>query len=254
VRYPTALVPATLRRRYQRFLADVELPSGEVVCAHVPNSGRMTSCSAPGSPCLAAPADGVRRRLAWTLEQVIVAGVPVGVNTSRANALAEEALRDGLLRLGAVRSPFQVRREVARGRSRFDLCLDDAAGVVWVEVKNVTLVRDGIALFPDAVTARGARHLRELAALVRGGGRAALVYVVQRLDARCVTAEAIVDPGYAAAAAEAAAAGVELRAVAVEPSPVGLRPIGELPVVAGAAAAAQEDAPPATTSGATREG
>ncbi len=231
MRYPSPLLPGRLRRRYQRFLADVELAGGEVVVAHVPNSGSMAGCSSPGSLCWLSRAAGAHRRLAWTLEQVVEGGVPVGVNTSRANGLALEALWDGVLTLPGLETPWTAQREVRTAdRSRLDLRLEDPRGHYWVEVKNVTWVEGGVALFPDARTARGARHLEELAQLARGGQRAALVYVVQRADAAAVAAAAQVDPSYAAALDRAAAAGVALAAVEVAVNPEELTPARPLPV------------------------
>lgn len=231
MRYASPLVPGILRRRYQRFLADVELPGGEVVIAHVPNSGSMAGCSSPGSPCWLSRATGARRRLAWTLEQVVEGGIPVGVNTSRANGLALEALRDGVLTLPGLETPWTARREVrTAGRSRLDLRLEDPVGWYWVEVKNVTWVQGGVALFPDARTARGARHLEELARLAQDGQRAALSYVVQRGDAVAVAAAGHVDSTYAAALRQAADAGVAVVAVEVAVTTEALAPGRPLPV------------------------
>ncbi len=220
-----------LLRRYRRFLADVDVGGGRVVTAHVPNSGRMTGCSAAGSPCLLAPASGPRRRLPYTLEQVVADGVAVGVNTLRANGLAEEALRLGIVRPARLGDGWRLEREVRRGGSRLDFRLADAGGVLWLEVKNVTLVRGGTALFPDAVTARGARHLAELAAAAGDGDRATLLYVVQRADADRVAVDGELDPVYAAALAGARDAGVEVLALQVLPGPSGLQPWRTLPVV-----------------------
>lgn len=232
MRYLAPLIPGRLLRRYKRFLADVELGTGETVTAHVPNSGRMTGCSAPGSPCLLAPASGPKRRLPYTLEQVVAAGVAVGVNTLRANALAEEALRAGVVRPRALAGEWRLDREVRRGRSRIDFRLTDRRGELWLEVKNITLVEGGTALFPDAVTARGARHMDELASVARDGGRAALLYVVQRGDADRVAVDDALDPAYGAAFGRARAAGVDVLAVQVLPGPTGLQPWRELPVAA----------------------
>lgn len=230
--YSSRLSEGTLRRRYWRFLAEVELPSGELVQTHVPNSGSMAGCSTPGSPCLLSRADGGQRRLAWTLEQVVEGGVPVGVNTSRANGLALEALETGVATLPGLKLPFAARREVRVGdNSRLDLCFDDGEGPYWVEVKNVTWVEGDVALFPDARTARGARHLEVLTRLRRGGQRAALVYVVQRGDAEAVAPAVQVDPAYAAALREAVATGVAAAAVVVAVTPQALTPVRPLPVL-----------------------
>jgi sugar fermentation stimulation protein A len=219
-----------LLRRWQRFLAEVRLESGEVVVAHVPNSGRLTGVAVPGNRCLLARI--CRGKLGYRVEVVEAGEVLVGINTLRANALAEEALEAGVLRLEGLAAACRVLREKSPvPGSRFDLCLEDASGPYWLEVKNVTLVEGGVGLFPDAVTARGAKHLRLLAAQARAGVRAGVVYVVQRGDARAVRAAEAIDPQYAQAAAEAAACGVRFFGVAVEVAPPRLVPHRPLPVL-----------------------
>ncbi len=223
------LVEGTLVRRYQRFLAQVELEKAGTVVAHVPNSGRLTGVFSPGRQCWLLPT--VSGRLSFRLELVAVGSAVVGVNTWRATRLAEEALAAGILDLPGLQRPFSVRREVVPAPgSRLDLQLVDREGVFWVEVKNVTLVVDGEALFPDAVTARGAKHLRLLATRTAGGERAAVVYVVQRTDSQKVRAAGEIDPEYAKRAWEAAQAGVVFKAVEVEASPSRLVPLRPLPV------------------------
>lgn len=230
MRFERPLVEGTLLRRYQRFLADVQLEKGQTVVAHVPNSGRLTGVFLPGRRCWLLPT--VSGKLAFRLELVEVGGAVVGVNTWRAMRLAEEALAAGVLALPGLQRPFSVRREVVPAPgSRLDLQLVDTQGAFWVEVKNITLVSGEEALFPDAVTARGAKHLRLLAALVRAGERAGVVYVVQRTDTRKVRAAGEIDPAYAQAAWEAAQAGVVFAAVEVAASPEGLVPTRPLSVV-----------------------
>ncbi len=232
MRYDPPLVPGVLLRRYQRFLADVRLDHGATVVAHVPNSGAMRGCSGPGSRCLVAPAAGPRRRLAWTLEQVMDGPVAVAVNTQRTTGLAEEALRSGAATLPGVAPGWTLRREVRAGpRSRLDLLVEDGSGRCWVEVKSVTWTEAGVGRFPDAVTVRGARHLRELAARALAGERAVLLYVVQRGDARAVTAAAEVDPAYDAAFRQAMAAGVRSLAVVIGVGAEALVPGSEIPVL-----------------------
>ncbi|HNX49174.1 MAG TPA: DNA/RNA nuclease SfsA [Thermoanaerobaculaceae bacterium] len=216
MRLPAATGWGILRRRYKRFLADVELPGGEVVVAHVPNPGAMRGCAAPGSPCLLSPAPAAHRTLAWTLEVVVDGGIPVGVNTGRANGLVAEALRSGVLAVPGLAPGWQTRREVRLGaHSRADFCLEDGGTPYWVEVKSVSWAVDGVARFPDAVTARGARHMAELAARAELGDRAAVVFLVQRGDARVVQAASEIDAAYARALAAARAAGVLALAVQV---------------------------------------
>ncbi|MCU0290481.1 MAG: DNA/RNA nuclease SfsA [Thermoanaerobaculaceae bacterium] len=231
MRYPVGTTWCTLLRRYKRFLADVELPGGEVVTVHVPNPGAMRGCAAAGSPCLVSPAPGTHRTLGWTLEVVVEGGIPVGVNTGRANALVAEALHSGVLALPGLATGWRVHREVRLGtHSRADFRLDDGGAPFWVEVKSVSWAVDGVGCFPDAVTARGTRHMAELAARVRLGERAAVVFLVQRGDARAVRAAAEIDPAYAGALAEARAAGVHALAVQVAIAPHAIAPWRMLPV------------------------
>ncbi|ROR32663.1 DNA/RNA nuclease SfsA [Inmirania thermothiophila] len=218
------LIEGRLLRRYQRFLADVRLADGGVVTAHTPNTGALAGCCDPGSRVWLSEAAGPRRRCRHTWELVEAAGgVLVGIHTGRAEALVGEAIERGTVaELAGARA---LRAQVRYGRegSRADLACVDAAGRrCLVEVKNVTLVEGRLALFPDAPTARGRRHLRELARARAEGARALLVYCVQRADAEAVAPAAAIDPDYARAAAEAAAAGVELVAYRAE---VGLREI-----------------------------
>jgi sugar fermentation stimulation protein A len=208
------LVTGTLLRREKRFLAYVRLDDGREVIAHTNNSGAMTGCSEPGSVVWLSPADKPNRKLKWTWE-VVHAGpskVPVGVNTLLPNRLVEEAIAASLI--PELRGYDRIRREVRYGseKSRIDLLLESDEARCWVEVKNATLVEDGRAYFPDAVTARGLKHLRELQAQVALGDRAALVFTLQRSDASSVSPADNVDPAYGAELRRAHAAGVEILA------------------------------------------
>ncbi|TVR98473.1 MAG: DNA/RNA nuclease SfsA [Rhodospirillales bacterium] len=207
------LIPGTLIRRYQRFLADVALEgSQDVVTAHCPNSGSMLSVSAPGSPVWLSPADAPGRRLRYTWELVGVNGTLVGINTGRPNRIAAAAIAAG--RIPELAGYPMIRREVRVGRnSRIDLMLEAPdRPPCYVEVKNVTLRRgqDGAPVeFPDAVTARGAKHLQELASLAGTGARAVMLYLAQRDDADAFAIAADIDPEYQAGLDAAMAAGVE---------------------------------------------
>ena len=217
------LTPATLLRRYKRFLADVRLEDGTEVVAHLPNPGRMTSClrAEGGTPVLLSPG---RARLPWTVELAMPGESWVLVNPGRANRVVGEAIADG--RIPELAGWPTARAEQRYGeRSRVDWLLSDGERRFYVEVKGVTLVRDGVAAFPDAVTSRGARHLAELAARVAAGDRAALVFCVGRGDAREVIPADDVDPAYGRALRAAAAAGVALIAweADVTPSRIVLR-------------------------------
>lgn len=226
------MVEARFLQRVNRFVAEAVLVDGTHTLAHLPNSGRLSGCAIVGARCWLAPTeDG--KRLPFRLELMEApGGILVGVNTQRSNSLALQALCSGLVTLPGLESPFTVERERSPHPGlRIDLLLTDRSGSYWVEVKNITLVEDGVGLFPDAVTARGARHLAALAEVARAGVRAAVLYVVQRRDAVAVRAAAEVDPAYAAAASAAAAAGVAFAAVSVEVTLDSLVPHSQIPVL-----------------------
>ena len=213
MRFPDPLIAGTLIRRYKRFLADVELAGGETVTAHCANSGSMLSVNEPGAEVWLSPARNPDRKLRYTWEMIRVGGALVGINTSLPNGLVADAIGDGSIpELGGYGS---LRREVKYGRnSRIDLLLEgEGRRACYVEVKNVTMRRDlspGAPVeFPDAVTARGTKHLGELSREAADGARAVMVYLVQRDDAeRCAIARDI-DPAYGDALDAALDAGVE---------------------------------------------
>ncbi len=159
------LTPGRLLRRYKRFLADVELSDGTVVTAHCPNSGSMLGCAAPGSPVLLSRSGNPSRKLPYTWELVHAGACWVGINTGLPNRLVREGIEQGIVT--ELQGYGRIRQEVCYGaeRSRIDLLLEEP-GLCYVEVKNFTLVEDGVARFPDAVTTRGQKHLRELMAMV----------------------------------------------------------------------------------------
>ncbi len=207
------LANGRMLRRYKRFLADVELDNGELVVAHVPNTGRMTGCWEPGAPVQLSWSDNPRRKLAWTLERVDMGRGWVGVNTQRANPVVEEALlRRQLPGLEAYKN---IRREVRSSQgSRLDFLLQQQGMPdVWLEVKNVTLPGKDCLCFPDALSARGRRHLRELADLRRQGHRAVILYALNRPEGRCFRPADDVDAEYGRLLREVLRQGVEALAL-----------------------------------------
>jgi sugar fermentation stimulation protein A len=213
MRFPAPLHPGVLIKRYKRFLADVELETGETVTAHCPNPGSMLGLKDPGSRCWLSHTDDPKRKLKYTLEVLEADGTLVGINTNRPNRLAEDAIRaDALPALSGYES---LRREVKYGvNSRIDLLLESADHpACYVEVKNCHLMRTpGLAEFPDSVTARGAKHLGELSEMVRQGHRAVQLFIVQRNDCDVLAPADDLDPVYAQALRDASAAGVEVLA------------------------------------------
>ncbi len=214
---PQPLIPGMLLRRYKRFLADVRLDDGCEVTAHVANPGTMLGLCAPGLRVWLSRSADPRRKLAHSWELVEADGTLVGVNASRPNALAAEALDEGIL--PELAGYGARRREVKYGRnSRIDLMLTDPDGArpgCYVEVKNVHLKRrDALAEFPDAVTARGAKHLDALTEVVAAGSRAVMLYIIQRGDCDRLALAEDIDPAYARALHRALAHGVEAYAYA----------------------------------------
>lgn len=226
MRFAPALEEGRLLKRYKRFLADIETASGEQLTIHCPNTGSMLNCMSEGCRVWFSRSNDPRRKLPGTWE---IVETPQGrlacVNTARANALVEEALQAGVI--AELMGFDAIKREVAYGleNSRADFRLDFAVGPAFIEVKSVTLGFDGtaVAAFPDAVTTRGSKHLRELAAMARDGVRAVQLYCVNLSDIDAVRPAEEIDPAYAAALREAVTAGVEVLAYGVELTPEEVR-------------------------------
>ena len=211
MRFAVPLIEGRLIQRYKRFLADVKLPSGEIVVAHCANSGSMLSVNAPGSRVWLSPAADPNRKLRYTWELIEVGNGLVGINTGLPNRIVAEAITDGTI---AELAGYPVlKREQKYGKnSRIDILLEGPGRPpCYVEVKNVTLKRGpgDLAEFPDSVTERGAKHLREMTDIVAAGGRAVMVYLVQRTDCRRFSVADDIDPAYATGLKTALAAGVE---------------------------------------------
>jgi sugar fermentation stimulation protein A len=234
MRFTTALEPARLVRRYKRFLADVVTDAGKALCIHCPNTGSMLNCMGEGARVWFQRNSDPKRKLPGTWELV---ETPQGrlacVNTARANRLVEEALLAGVIE--ELNGFTSLKREVAYGveNSRVDFRLDYPAGPAFVEVKSVTLGfgDTAVAAFPDAVTTRGARHLRELAALAREGVRAVQLYCVNLSGIEAVRPASEIDPLYALALKDAVEAGVEVLAYGVDLSLEEIRLARPLPVL-----------------------
>lgn len=211
------LVEGTLIRRYQRFLADVQLPSGETVTVHCPNSGSMKGCAPPGGAVFLSDNPSPTRKYRYTWELLRDGATFICVNTSRTNHLAAEALRAGAI--PALAGYPEIRPEFRYGESRLDFQLRGERGECLVEVKSVTLADGSRATFPDAVTERGRRHLGELRRAVAEGKRGAMLFIIQRTDCDSFSPADAIDPRYGAALRESAAAGVEILAFRTRISP-----------------------------------
>ncbi len=231
MRFPEPLKRAELIRRYKRFLADVRLVDGREITAHVANPGGMIGLADPGLEVWLSPARNPARKLRWSWELARIDGKLVGVNTAWPNAIVAEAIEAG--RIGELTGYQSLRREVKYGQnSRIDVLLEAPDRVpCYVEIKNVHLKRDRGAEFPDAVTARGTKHLRELASMVEAGRRAVMVYLVQREDCADFRVAGDIDPTYNSAFAEALDNGVEALCYACRLTTDGIDLAAPLPIV-----------------------
>mgnify|MGYP002630912391 CR=1 FL=1 len=201
-----------LLRRYKRFLADVELASGEELTVHCANPGRLLSVFEEGQPALIRDSENPERKLRWTLEALKVHGTWVHVDTTASNGAVEAAILAG--EIPELSGYATLKREVPYGEnSRIDLLLEDPEkGACYVEVKTTTYLDDTVARFPDAVTARGLKHLKELQKLAETGTRAVCFFLIARDDVQSFGPASEIDPAWAAAYEESRAAGVEILA------------------------------------------
>ena len=219
MQFASELIPATLLRRYKRFLADVELADGSITTVHVANPGAMTGLQTTGARVWLSRSPNAKRKLPYSWELIEAdfgAGRElVGVNTAHPNTIVAEALAAGaipeLAGFGRIRREVRYGEGAFGGASRIDFLLEyPNRAPCYLEVKNVHLMRrQGVAEFPDSVTARGARHLDELAAMAAAGSRAVMLYVVQIGSATTLALARDIDPAYGEAFDRARAGGVE---------------------------------------------
>jgi sugar fermentation stimulation protein A len=204
------LIQGKLVKRYKRFLADIELETGEVVIAHCANSGSMRGCATPGDTVWISQSDNPKRKLKYTWELIQSKDSMIGVNTQVPNKLVKASIENGLI--AELKEYTRVTAEVKTSdHTRLDLLLENGAGNrCYVEIKNCTMVEEGVAMFPDAVTTRGQKHLDELVDLKRQGHRAVIFYLIQRMDARVFTPAAMIDTVYAQKLHHAVENGVEI--------------------------------------------
>lgn len=202
------LLKATLLRRYKRFLSDITLQDEDFV-AHVPNTGAMTSCWEENWSCAVSKSDNPKRKLPYTLELTHNGETWIGVNTANANKLVSEWLHSKSLVPFEAYDSIQPEKKV--GDSRIDFFLEsDDFPPCYIEVKSVSLKKDGLAQFPDAVSVRGQKHLKELIKLKESGARACLLFVIQREDVDTFAPASQIDPVYSRLLIEAFEKGVEI--------------------------------------------
>ena len=211
------LIHGRLLKRYKRFLADVTLDDGREVTAHCTNSGSMKSCLEEGAEVWLSPVDDPKRKTRFTWEMIRIGGDWVGINTSHPNVLAFEWISNGMI--AGLEGMTGLKREMQWEDSRFDLFGEGPEGPFFIEVKNVTLKEGNRALFPDAVTERGRKHLNTLVRVKKAGMRAVMLYVVQRMDVSIFSPAREIDPAYGEALDEAVRRGVEVFVVQARVTP-----------------------------------
>jgi len=224
--FENQLVKGILIKRYKRFLADVELESGEQVTAHCTNSGSMKTCVEEGADVYLTPVNDPKRKTKFTWEMILINGKWVGINTMVPNLLAYEAIVNG--EIEKLKGYTSVRREVKFGDSRFDIYAENESEKCFVEVKNVTMKVGNSALFPDAVSSRGRKHLETLIEVKKSGIRAVMLYIIQRVDVEYFGMAEDIDPEYASSLRKAMENGVEVIAVQAEVSPEKIEIVREM--------------------------
>ncbi len=222
-----SLIHGTLIKRYKRFLADVKLDSGEIITAHCTNSGTMKSCLEDNAEVYLTPVDDPKRKTKFTWEMIKINGDWVGINTGNPNKLAFDAVKNGDIE--KLKGYTEVKREVKFDDSRFDVMAKNEHETCFIEVKNVTYKEENYALFPDAVTTRGKKHLETLIKVKEQGMRAVMLYVIQRMDVNVFAPAKEIDPEYAKTLKKAFKKGVEIIPVLAKVTPESIELVKELP-------------------------
>jgi len=225
MKFKNQLVHGTLIKRYKRFLADVKLDDGTEVVAHCTNSGSMKSCLENGAEVYLSPVDDLKRKTKFTWEMIKINGDWVGINTGNPNKLAFEAISAGII--PGLEGYTTVKREVKFGDSRFDIFAENKHEKCFIEVKNVTLKEGNYALFPDAITIRGQKHLKTLMEVKKQGMRAVMLYIIQRSDVDFFASAREIDAAYSETLKKALGVGVEVIPVMAKVTPEAIE-LGEI--------------------------
>jgi len=228
MQFSKPLVHGKLIKRYKRFLADVELDSGELVVAHCTNSGSMKTCIEEGAEVYLTHVDDPKRKTKYTWEMIKINGDWIGINTGIPNVLVYEAVRDQ--EIEGLSSYTEAKREVKFEDSRFDVFAKNDQETCFIEVKNVSMKVGEYARFPDSVTIRGKKHLETLMRVKSSGMRAVMFYVIQRSDVSIFGPAWGIDPAYAEALRKAVESGVEVFAYQAKVTPEGIELLKQLPV------------------------
>lgn len=217
MKFKQELVHGRLIKRYKRFLADIKLDDGNDVIAHCTNSGSMKSCLEDNAEVFLTPVNDPKRKTQFTWEMIKINGDWVGINTGNPNKLAFEWVSQNLIE--GLNGYTEVKREVKWGDSRFDVMAKNNSETCFIEVKNVSMKEGDYALFPDAVTTRGLKHLQTLIRVKMDGMRAVMLYVVQRSDVNKFSTADAIDPEYGLALRKAIKNGVEVFVIQVKVTP-----------------------------------
>jgi len=227
MKFEKPLTHGRLIKRYKRFLADVKLDSGEIITAHCTNSGTMKSCLEDNAEVYLTPVNDPKRKTKFTWEMIKINNDWIGINTGNPNKLAFEAVKNG--KIEKLKGYTEVKREVKFDDSRFDVMARNEYETCFIEVKNVTLKEEYYALFPDAVTTRGKKHLETLIKVKEQGMRAVMLYVIQRMDVSIFAPAIEIDPEYAKTLKKAYEKGVEIIPIQAKVTPEKIELIKELP-------------------------